>query len=270
MTVSKNKMEAAPDIWYLELGVPVLAFGSVLTGILTWKMGYAINFAYFSIGCVLASFLLAYLAWIRPKKDIVAVTTPIYAIIFFFVPNDFSGVLLQLLYAVSLTFLLIRLKYRFGSPRTSRKHDLPEAVSRYVERVKVSLPSLTKAQAQQAEEIFTFFARGDYRDAALMAEAARKDTTGTDALIRAYDIITEQAIHLEQSLEIPENFVQFLPCHVPVLAREIPGGTDTHKFSSATLDCALLLIFAAAWTGVPEDREQLKGFRDFTGKLIVG
>ena len=40
-----------------------------------------------SAGCIIASFILAYLAWIRPKKDIVALTTPMYSIIFFVLPS---------------------------------------------------------------------------------------------------------------------------------------------------------------------------------------
>ena len=58
-------------------------------------------------GCVCASFTLAYLAWILPKKDIVALTTPIYAIIFFAVPLDdpVATIILELLYAISLSIL---------------------------------------------------------------------------------------------------------------------------------------------------------------------
>ena len=71
-------------------------------------------------GCVLASCFLAYLAWVRPKKDIVALSTPIYSFLFFIVPTDYStGIVLQLLYAVSLTILLVRLKVPLRHTRHS-------------------------------------------------------------------------------------------------------------------------------------------------------
>ena len=87
--------------------------------IISFSQGLLLDFRYPALGCVLASFVLAYLAWIRPKKDIVALSTPIYSLIFFVVPTEYmSGIILQLLYAVSLTILLVRLKYRFGKTGT--------------------------------------------------------------------------------------------------------------------------------------------------------
>ncbi len=113
--LSENKIQR-----YLELAIPLLSFGATLVGVLVWKMGFEIGFQYFAIGCVIGSFLLAYLAWNRPKKDIVALSTPIYAIIFFIVPTDYvAGLTLQLLYAASLTILIVRLNYRFGESHTA-------------------------------------------------------------------------------------------------------------------------------------------------------
>ena len=57
---------------YLELAIPIFSFGITLIGVLVWMMGFEINFQFFALGCVISSCLLAYLAWIRPKKDIVA------------------------------------------------------------------------------------------------------------------------------------------------------------------------------------------------------
>ena len=101
---------------FLELLVPVLSFGGTFAGIFIWSLGFHFGIQYAAIGCVLGSCILVYLAWIRQKKDIVSLTTPIYAFIFFVVPTDYlPGIVLQLLFAASLTILLVRLKYRFGS-----------------------------------------------------------------------------------------------------------------------------------------------------------
>ena len=65
------------------------------------------------------SLLPGYLHTLRgsaPRKDIVALSTPLYSFIFIAVPTDvFSSVVLEVLYAASLTILLVRLKYRFGT-----------------------------------------------------------------------------------------------------------------------------------------------------------
>ena len=105
---------------WMEIAIPLFSFGGAVMAILFQIQGISLDFRIPAFGCVLASCFLAYLAWIRPKKDIVALTTPIYSFIFFIVPTDYStGVVLQLLYAVSLTILLVRLKVRFGTPGTA-------------------------------------------------------------------------------------------------------------------------------------------------------
>ena len=101
---------------YQEALVPLLAFGSTFLGIVLWDAGILAEIQYAGAGGFLASCLLAYLAWIRPRKDIVSLTTPIYGFIFLVTPTDYTGgVTLLLLYACGLTVLVIRLHYRFGS-----------------------------------------------------------------------------------------------------------------------------------------------------------
>jgi len=105
---------------WLELAVPVVSFGGILIAFSLLAQGYLLSFRIAPAGCIIASFILAYLAWIRPKKDIVALTTPLYAIILFVLPSDLiPDLIVPILYAISLTILLVRLKYRFGKPGTA-------------------------------------------------------------------------------------------------------------------------------------------------------
>jgi len=102
---------------WLEVAVPLLSFGGAFIAILLWRLPVQTDLRITILGCVLASWVLAYLAWIRPKKDIVSLTTPIYSFVFLAVPtDDFSVIILELLYAASLSILLLRLKYRFSAP----------------------------------------------------------------------------------------------------------------------------------------------------------
>ena len=95
---------------WLELAVPAFSFGGILIAFYFLNQGYLQSFRIASAGCIIASILLAYLAWIRPKKDIVALTTPIYAVILFILPSDLvPDLILPILYAISLTILLVRL-----------------------------------------------------------------------------------------------------------------------------------------------------------------
>ena len=63
---------------WLEYLVPLLSFGGALVGIFFWITSASVDYRISILGCVLASWVLAYLAWMRPKKDIVALSTPVY------------------------------------------------------------------------------------------------------------------------------------------------------------------------------------------------
>lgn len=72
-------------------------------------------------GCVLGSFVLAGLALLFEKKDIVSIMTPIYALIIFFSMEIPWTILLQVLYSCTLTILLWRLLTRYG-PSNAMQH----------------------------------------------------------------------------------------------------------------------------------------------------
>ena len=131
---------------WMEIAIPLFSFGGAFVAILFQAQGISLDFHIPAFGCVLASCFLAYLAWVRPKKDIVALSTPIYSFLFFIVPTDFStGILLQLLYAISLTILLIRLKYRFGTPGTavSLGRELGGSLKTYIGRTRDSFREIS-------------------------------------------------------------------------------------------------------------------------------
>ncbi|MEI7856798.1 MAG: hypothetical protein WCH85_04765 [Methanomicrobiales archaeon] len=255
-----------------ELAIPLLSFGSPLAGVLSWKLGFEIDFQYFAIGCLIASCLLAYLAWIRPKKDIVALSTPIYAIIFFVVPTDFTaGLTLQLLYAVSITLLLIRLKYRFGTSHTavSLGKELAAPLKIYTGQTCDALSGIVPDAAHQAAIVISQFAQGEYRHVALVAGAASDQPAGVPALVRAFAIVHEHALILEQSLPRPDPFQVFLPEDEDLLANPAhPEYSEDRKFD-AQLDNALLLLFSAAWHGAESDRPYLLSCQDFLLKLFA-
>jgi hypothetical protein len=259
---------------YLEIAVPLLSFGFTLAGILLLQAGIGkewigSNFQYFAAGCLIGSCILAYLAWIRPRKDIVALSTPLYAFIFFVVPTDFSaGVTLQLLYAFSLTLLLVRLKYRFGGAAPVPGSQGEGPIDHYRERVQPSLPHSDPGLARNAAMVFIRFAEGDFDRAAHHAARDRQEPDGATTLSRAFAIVAEQAAHTKSGGAFNPEFKRFVPEDTPFLFH--PGGTDWDEEQEymAALDNALLLLYATGFTGQDEDvKEALRQLRPFAEKL---
>ncbi len=256
---------------YLELAVPGASFGATLAGILAWQLGYEINFQFFAVGCLIASCVLAYLAWIRPKKDIVALSTPIYGVIFFVVPTEYTvGVIMQLVYAVSLTILLIRLKVRFGKPGTAAAmgRKLADPLLTYVDQTRDAFAGITPETAHEAAVVFVQFTHGEYRHAAQRAGAQTGDGEHAATLVRAFAVIKEHAVLIDKSLCRPVVYEVFRLEDSALLAHPHPPAYDDDREFYAALDNALLLLFSVAWNYSEADRPHLLACQAFVLKLL--
>ncbi len=258
----------------MEYAVPLLSFGGAFLGLVFWMSGIQADVRISIIGCVLASWVLAYLAWMRPRKDIVSLTTPVYSFIFLGFPMDtFSVVILDFLYAASLTILLVRLKSRFGAqvvPSPDKK-DLMDPVKTYVEKTRETGSSLSPGLAHAAAVVFVRFAEGEYFDAARAAKASiaeQNDAVGPElCLKRAFEIVREQSALLDQSLPAPEIFLTFSPDDACMLAKvPDPKFGKSEEYDTA-LENALLILFAAAWNA-QSDRLHLLQCQAFAQRLL--
>jgi hypothetical protein len=263
-------------ILLLELAVPALSFGGALLALFFSGMGSTVDVRYFAAGCVIGSFVLAYLAWIRPHKDIVALTTPIYSFLFFVLPSDFAvNIILELLYAASLTILLVRMKFRFGaapeSGRTTGK-ALEEPLKTYCETVREQMAGVSPEVAHYAALGFARFAQGDYREAAHMAEAAMAELEYTNPwplLVTAFAIVREQGLLLEDSSDQPDQFIDFSAPDAGLLAKSLPPEDKFTIRFEVSLDNALLLLFAVAWNASAKDQPLLLTGQGFALKLFA-
>ena len=258
----------------LEIGVPLLAFSFTLAGILLWQAGTRFAFQYAAAGGFLASVLLAYLAWNLPRKDIVALSTPLYGLIFLVTPIDYApGVILQLIYAAGLTVLVVRLHYRFGSSGlcTGGTRELAGPLRQYVDRVAADVPVLQPHQARSAGAVVIRYSTGDYAEASRRADRARNELAGAEGaevLQLALGIVREHALNTEQGLNLPSAFLNFPPGQEHLLAHQVPADPDQETMYMTTLYNALLLLYAAAWQGTPADRDQLLLCREFAEKIF--
>ncbi len=266
----KNSMH-----FWLEAGVPLLSFGGAALAILFQMQNIPLDFHIPSFGCVLSSVFLAYLAWIRPKKDIVALSTPIYSVIFFIVPTDFSvGILLQLLYAVSLTLLLVRLRYRFGKPGTavSLGRELGGTVKAYIDQNRDLITGVSPGTAHRAALVFVRFAEGNYEDAVQCSRSAlleEENPLPGSPLNRAFSIVREHAHLLDKALDRPLNYLTFPENDAPFLAKPAGPGADDHMKFYTALDNALLLLYSTAWNYSERDRPHLLLCQAFAQKLMT-
>jgi hypothetical protein len=259
---------------WLELAVPVISFGGILIAFFFLSQGNIQDIRIASAGCIIASFILAYLAWIRPKKDIVALTTPLYAIILFVLPSELiPDLILPILYAISLTILLVRLKLRFGKPGTavSMGKELGGSLKTYIDHTRDPLKNLSMETAHYATLAFVQFAQGDYAKVARISEtvSSNDDNPVRDQCIaRAFSIVKEHAALLDKALPRPDTFRIFDPEHADLLAKPMPPGMDEDNAFYLALDNALLLLYSAAWNGSEKDRPYLLARQPFAQKLM--
>jgi len=269
-----SDQEEVKSYWWLELAIPLFSFGGALLAIFFWITGAQTDIRITILGCVIASWVLAYLAWIRPKKDIVALSTPIYSLIFIAVPSDnFSAVVLEILYAVSLTILLVRLKYRFGKPGTAVTlgKELGGSLKTYIDQTRDALKNTSPDTAHRATLAFVQFAQGDYGKVAAISGtvSTQGDTAGHNKfLTRAFAIVKEHASLLDKSLPRPYTYEVFKPEDTELLAKHVPPGLDNDQEFYLALDNALLLLYSVAWTASEQDRPHLLARQAFAQKLI--
>lgn len=269
MTDNSDGVRDTRDL-YREALVPLLAFGSTLLGIALWESGMRFEIQYAGAGGFLASCLLAYLAWLRPRKDIVSLTTPIYGFLFFVTPIDYTGgVALQLLYACGLTALVIRLHYRFAKGAPDAGKDLVAGPLRdYVGSTRGAFTAPDPVTGHSAAAAFTSFSEGDYRKAADLSHAAVCHDGTPGPVIRAFGILRQHAELLDRNLPRPVTYLKFLPEDSSLMAKSVPGSKDLDREFETQMDNALLLLYSAAWHTSEADRALLLASQEFAKKLL--
>jgi len=112
----------------LSAGVPLASFGGIAVAFGLANAGLIADPGPFAWGCVIGSVMLAYLAYLKPRRDLVSLCAPLFALIIFIVPGDLRpNVLTQLLFAATLTILVIRVNRSFSKKRGDARTAVPES-----------------------------------------------------------------------------------------------------------------------------------------------
>jgi hypothetical protein len=251
MNREKNQQDSRQLERVLTWAIPVVSFGGILAAVLLQETGVIADAGTFVWGCLAGSFMLGYLAYIKPKKDIVALCAPIYGVIFFLVPvEDTRPVLLQFLFAVSITILLIRLDRRFSSSADERggSSAMEQFLHDYIERIKPEFINIRKKTAHEIASAFFAFKFGLYQNAieeCRLALTQIPDAGSSSALKKALQIVQLNAEDLENAQVTADTRAAFTESELPFVAIRLPEERIEDP-ASLELDNALVLLYAMA------------------------
>jgi hypothetical protein len=257
----------------LSIAVPAFSFGGTGVGILLEEFGYIGNAGLFYWGCLIGSFILAYLAWVKPRKDIVSLLAPMYAILIFIAAVEITpNIILQLLYATSLTVLVVRLNTRFSTPLVKEQGEDPmeKYLYDYMHRITPFFRSIDRDTAHEIASAVLSFKFGLYPKAIESADTAVSRITGEGAAAvvrKALTIIRDRAVKLEESAVKGYSDLSFSPGEEQYLAIIIPAEQIENR-ESFTLNNALVLTYAIAYLCSPDDGQMLDEHQNFVIQIL--
>jgi hypothetical protein len=257
----------------LSIAVPAFSFGGTGVGILLEEFGYIENAGLFYWGCLIGSFILAYLAWVKPRKDIVSLLAPMYAVIIFMAAVEITpNIILQLLFAASLTVLVVRLNIRFSTPLVKEQGEDPmeKYLYDYMHRITPFFRSIDRDTGHDIASAVLSFKFGLYPKAIESADTAVSRITGEGAaaaLRKALTIIRDRAVKLEESAVKGYSALSFSPEEEQYLAIIIPA-EQIENHESFTLNNALVLTYAVAYLCSPDDGQMLDEHQNFVIQIL--
>jgi len=260
------------ELW-LFLSIPLLSFGGLLLGVALEGAGVIYDAADFYWGSVAASLVLAFLALIKPRKDIVSLCAPVFALFVFVVPLETKpSLLLQGLYAASITALAVRLHLRFSTKLTphGEEETMEKYLYDYIHRITPFFGDVSRDCAHDIASTVLSFKFGLYAKAATDASRAISRlgrVEQRDVLEKALTIVKERSEALEQARPGEFSSLSFGNPDLPFLALAIPA-EKMEAPNVTTLDNALLLLYAVAYLQSPDDGQSLDEHQNFVIQIL--
>ena len=235
-------------------------------------LGVIPDAAEFWYGPAIGAFLLGYLAWLKPRLDVVSICAPIFAVMILIIPLDTKpGILIVILFAVSITILLIRLEKRFSTPiKISEENPMENYLYDYMERLRVMFSDIDRKTAHEIAQAFLSFRFGLYGNAVKQADEAIlqiKDTEPGKVLKIALSIIRERANNLQNADVTPVTDIYFVDDDAPYLAIQIPKEANQDP-PVLHLDNAIILIYTVSYMRSKDDEETLEEHQKYITGII--
>ena len=256
----------------LWMAVPGVSFGGIGIELLLFSVGFEHAVWAGIAGCVVASFILFYQAYLKPRKDIVSLFVPLYAVLIFIVPNEIStGAVVQTFYAATITLLAVRVEKLFNAPKPE-KRTMKQMLNDYIGRIEPLLAAIDEETGHAVAQSLLTYKFGLYRNAAEKCTETldRLKTTAplpTGALEDALLILRERAGDLADSrvTASPEHTFaeadyEYLAIHLSPEQNENPAALD--------LDNALVLLYAVGIETSPDDEQALEEHQRFVTQIL--
>lgn len=94
---------------YAWVSVPIIAFAGIAIGVIFDMDMIGIS------SCILSSFILCGIALLKPRRDLVSLLVPLFALIIFNPWSEFTtGLVMQVLFAATITIIAVRLEQRYS------------------------------------------------------------------------------------------------------------------------------------------------------------
>jgi len=258
---------------YLSIAVPLTSFGGIGLAIFLQYVGIIPDAGEFYWGCIIGSFCLGYLAWIKPRRDIVALLAPLYALLIFIASLEIRpNLILQALFAISLTILVVRLNKKFSTPLSNLPEEDPmeKYLYDYMKRISPDYRDVDQDCAHEIASTILSYKFGLYPKTLQSTEKALAmlpDNGAMKTLRKAVAIIADRAKNLHESHIKGISSQSFSPEDEKYLAIVLPPDSVEDK-DELKLDNALLLLYAVAYLESPDDGQSLDEHQNFVLQIL--
>lgn len=256
----------------LWIAVPAVSFGGVGLGMLLLSAGFEHAVWAGIAGCVVASFILFYQAYNKPRRDIVSLFVPLYAVLIFIIPNDISaGLIVQVFYASTITLLAVRVEKLFSAPR-SEERTMKQMLNEYIGRIEPLLALIDEETGHAVAQALLTYRFGLYKNTAAKCTETldmlkASDPLPTSALEDALLILRERAGDLAVSRITASPEHTFAEADYEYLAIPLRP-EDVEIPATLDLDNALVLLYAVGIETSPDDEQPLEEHQRFIIQIL--
>ena len=203
-----------------------------------------------------------------------ALCAPLCAILIFIVPLDITPTIpLQLLFAASITILVIRLNRNFGSSTQGGYDPMEQFLTGYIERMRPRFQGISGADAHKLAAAFLAFKFGLYANAVReCSQALAQIPTGNEpcnALRKAVSIMQATAQAMDNSQVVGDSTLSFSEDELRYVAVNLPPDRIEDP-ATLELDNAIILIYVVARLQSQDDEQALDEHRKFIIRLLAG
>jgi len=257
----------------IAIAIPVISFGGIAAGVILQIAGVIPDAAQFWYGPAIGAFLLGYLAWLKPRFDIVSIFAPVYALLILIFPLETQpGLVIVILFAVSITILDIRLVKKFSTPSPFAMEDpMEQYLYEYIERLRTSYQDIDRKTAHEVAQAFLSFRYGLYGNAVKEADEAIPLLGGTEprkVLQKALSLMRTRAYNLENADVTPVTAITFDAEDAPYMAIQIPDEANDDP-STLLLNNAIILVYAVSFLTSPDDEETLEEHQKYIISILT-